>query len=82
MSSNLTVEQLIGECTELSRQLDSIGSRDDRAMIALTLEQGWKSYRNLRTSGDALSMTASEVALVQIMLDGLLARLKFLEKRA
>lgn len=82
MPGELTVEQYILECGELSRQLDAIGSRDDRRAIAVALEQGRKDYDSLRKKGDTIAMTASEASLARIMLDGVLARLKFLEKRA
>ena len=82
MPNALSVEPFILECSELARQLDSLSSREDRRAIALALEQGRKDYENLRRKGDAMPMTASETALARIMLDVLMARPKFLEKRA
>lgn len=82
MPNPLTVEQFILQCSEISRHLDAISTRDDRRAIALALEQGRKDYESLRRQRDALLLAASEAPLIQIMLDGLLARLKFLEKQA
>ena len=81
MPAESTVERYILECSELARQLDSLSSRDDRRAIAAAVEQGRKDYESLRRKADTMAMTAPEASLARIMLDGLMARLKFLEKR-
>ena len=76
------VNEFILECSEISRRLDAISTRDDRRGRVVALELGRREYGRLETRRAMLAMTAAEARLVQIMLDGLLARLKFLEKRA
>jgi hypothetical protein len=73
--------QFVHNCAQLTAQLDSVGSRDGRVLLAAALITGEKGYRSLLMQRDELPLTVARAPLVQVLLDNLLARLKFLETR-
>jgi len=75
------VDDFLVECAEIAMRLDLVGIRDDRGTIATALAQGRSDYDRLVRRQHALWMTNSEASLIQKMMDRVLARLRFLEKR-
>jgi hypothetical protein len=78
--SILVVNQFIIDCGELARELDSVGVRDGRDAIHSTLAKCRIDYLKLLQKRDEMFMTPCELPIIQMMLDGLLARLSFLER--
>jgi hypothetical protein len=75
------VNDFLVECAGIAKRLDAVDVRDDRGVIATVVAQGRSDYDGLVGRKDALWMTNTEASLVQTMMDRVLARLKFLEKR-
>jgi hypothetical protein len=80
-STAVVLYQFVRNCAQLAAQLDSVGSRDGRVMIATALIVGQKRYKSLLTELDELPETVAHAPLVRVLLDNLQARLKFLEMR-
>jgi hypothetical protein len=78
--STLAINQFIIDCSELARKLDSVGSRDGKDTVNLTLGECRIEYVELQKRRDEMFMAACDLPIIQIMLDGLLARLSFLER--
>jgi hypothetical protein len=76
------VNEFILDCSEVSSRLDAVSTHDHRTAIAHVLGQARNDYKRLLFTRDMLFMTRTEASIIEIMLDRLLARLKFLEKRA
>jgi hypothetical protein len=76
-----SVNQFILECSEAASRLDRVSTRDAKAVFAAALALAKQEYRALLQQRDLLPLTPQDAPLVQIMLDNLKARLKFLEKR-
>jgi hypothetical protein len=77
----ISVNQFILDCTDVSSRLDSV-PRADRVAIAEALEKGHLDYAVLLYRRRLMSVSTQDAALIQVILDGLRARLKFLERRA
>jgi hypothetical protein len=81
-SSRFAVNDFILDCSEVSLRLESIGPRDDRVAMVSALERGRIDYQMLLRRLHLLPMTIADAPLVQVMLDGLLARLNCLERKS
>jgi hypothetical protein len=77
----VAINQFILDCTDASNRLDLI-SRADRVTAAAGLERGQLDYAILLRRRNLMTVSVRDAALIQVMLDGLRARLKFLERRA
>jgi hypothetical protein len=80
--ATFAVNQFILECGELARRLDSVNTRDGQSAMSSTVEKGRDDYDQLLRTRDALPTTSIDAPFLQLILDGLLARLQFLERRA
>jgi hypothetical protein len=80
--ARFAVNQFIVECSELSLHLDSVRSCDGDMAFVSAFERARLDYYRLLHKRDALPMTDADAPLVQVTLDGLLARLRFLERRS
>ena len=81
MPAVVVLSQYIGDCAKLAAQLDSVGSRDGCVLMAATLIIGQKEYQSLLARRDEMPAAEANGQQIQILLDNLLARLKFLEMR-
>ncbi len=77
----IPVNDFLVDCAETAMRLDAVGVRDDHGVIAASLARGQSDYDRLLSRQRTLWMTEAEASLIQRMMDRLLARLKFLEKR-
>ena len=74
----ISVNQFILDATEVAARLDAISRDDDRAVIVPIVQRAKEDYAALMKRRDALP---GEIAVLDILLDKLRARLKFFEKR-
>ena len=75
----LAVNQFILDCTEVIMDLDAITTRHHHADILGAFEVGRTEYEKLLKRRISLTMTAPETRLTLSLLDGITARLRFLE---
>jgi hypothetical protein len=80
--SRLTVDQFILECSELSIRLDSVNRRAGDETVVSAFRRGWSEYDSLVRRRDELEISRTDAPLIQLMLDGLRARLQHLTKDA
>jgi hypothetical protein len=80
-STAITLFQFLNDCAEVAAKLDRVGSRDGRVMLLAALTMARTEYDSLLKRRDTLPPAVGHAPLIQIKLDNLLARLKFLEKR-
>jgi hypothetical protein len=79
-ASVISVNQLILDCAELSRRLEAI-HQENLCFFASGLEGVCVDFELLLQRRNALLLAAEDTGLIQIMLDGLRARLRSLERR-
>jgi hypothetical protein len=72
-------QQFILDCADLASSLDSLNTQGLRSYLLAALFSGKTQYRALLLRREALSPSVVEAAWVDFMLEGLLARLRFLE---
>jgi hypothetical protein len=75
------VQQFILDCADLASSLDSLDIRENRHDMPEAVQSGNARYSSLLTRRKALWATASEQVWLDFALEGLRARLKFLERR-
>lgn len=75
------IQQFILDCAEMASSLDSLDLRENRHELPDAILIGKARYSSLLTRRKTLWATAAEQVWLDFMLDGLLARLKFLENR-
>ena len=80
--ARFAVNQFILDCSELSLRLGSVSTRDGYMASVSAFERGRLDYGLLLRKRDALPMTNADAPLDQVVLDGLHARLRFLERRS
>lgn len=78
-AEHTTLNQFILDATDAGVRLDRVSTKDDRQTIILALKRGREEFAALLHRRE--SLPNGEVALVQVVLDGLHARLKFLERQ-
>lgn len=74
------VQQFILDCADVASTLDALHTRNHHRLHAALLS-GRVEYQSLVQRREDLSPSTNEEAWVGLMLDGLLARLRFLESR-
>jgi hypothetical protein len=79
--AGFVLDQLIVDCAEVALRLELV-SRANLTAAASGYEKGCRDYQMLLRRRDGLSIPLEQAGLVQIMLDRICARLKFLERRA
>jgi hypothetical protein len=80
-AANPEVQQFILDCADLASSLDSLDIRENRHDMPDAVLSGNARYSSLLTRRKSLWATASEQAWLDFTLEGLRARLKFLESR-
>ncbi len=80
-SSLSPVQQFVLDCADLASTLDSLDTRDYRLYLHAAVLTGRAQYDALLMRRLALSPSIVEEGWVDFMLDGLLARVRFLESR-
>jgi len=75
------VQQFVLDCADLASSLDSLDTRDYRLYLHAAVLSGRAQYHALLTRRQDLSPSIVEEGWVDFMLDGLLARVSFLESR-
>lgn len=76
-----TVKQYILDATDTAVRLDGVTLRDDREASLLTLKRGQQDYDALLKRRESLTLLPNDAAVVDFLLDGIQARLKFTGKR-
>jgi len=72
-------QQFILDCADLASSLDDLDLQDHRLNFFSVITEGWKGHDALLARRQRLSPSVIEEAWVDFMLDGLRARLTFLE---
>jgi hypothetical protein len=75
------VQQFIFDCAELASRLDSLDIRSHRVHLNAALLSGRAQYDALLLRRQVLCPSIDQEGWIGFMLDGLRARLKFLEGR-
>ncbi|HTV53335.1 MAG TPA: hypothetical protein VMI06_00295 [Terriglobia bacterium] len=75
----LPVQQFILDCADLASSLDSLEMRDHRGYLLAAILSGRTRYDALLLRRQHLSPSSVEEGWLEFMLDGLLARVRFLE---
>ena len=75
------VKQFILDATDIAVRLDGVSTRHDKATFALTLQRGQADYEALLKRRESLPLLPEDAAIVDFLLDGIQARLKFMGKR-
>lgn len=75
------VNQFILDATEAAARLDVAISQRDRDAICRALQRGREDYAALLITRDSLLMQPDDTSLVNVLLDNLQARMKFLHSR-
>lgn len=77
----IAVNQFILDATEAGARLDAVSTQKDRSVLVLALQKGHEDYAALLKRRDTLSMRPGDTALVNVLLDSVEARMKFLHSR-
>ncbi|HEV2322662.1 MAG TPA: hypothetical protein VGS10_01805, partial [Terracidiphilus sp.] len=77
----ISVNQLVGEASELAARLDALGARDYREITLLALQRAEEEYAALVERRALVTASAADTATLDALLDNLRARLKFFAKR-
>jgi len=72
------INQFVRDASRISSDLDQVSRRDGREVCALAAETGAQAYAELLQRQDSLQLTRADAAYLEILLDGIRARLKFL----
>lgn len=72
------INQFVLDASRISSDLDKVSRRDGRATCALAVETGMQAYVELLQRQDSLKLAPADAAHLEIILDGIRARLKFL----
>lgn len=75
------VSQFILDATEAAARLDVVISQRDRDTVFRAWERGREDYAALLITRDTLRMQPDDTSLVNVLLDNLQARMKFLHSR-
>lgn len=75
------VRQFIQDATDAVARLDGVSTRHDKEIFALTLQRGQKDYEALLKRRESMPLLPEDAAVVDFLLDGIQARLKFIGKR-
>lgn len=66
---------------DAATRLDGVSTRHEKEIFALTLQRGREDYENLPKRRESLPLLNVDAAVVNFLLDGIQARLKFMGKR-
>ena len=72
------IDQFVLEASRIQSNLDKISRRDAADLRATAVETGKRAYQELLDRQQSLALSAAEASVVQSMLDGIRARLRFL----
>jgi hypothetical protein len=78
--SELTVDLLIVDASAVAVRLDRLRSYEDRTAIRNEAIYGWREYAALQERRSLADLTPQDSTTLQILLDTVLARLKFLDR--
>jgi hypothetical protein len=80
--TTIAVDLFILDGRKIALRLDSVSTRDSRETLLAEVGAGQVAYRALLKRREAMTVSSPNESLIQMMLDGLAARLRFLESRA
>lgn len=75
------MRQFIQDATDAAARLDGVSTRHEKAIFALTLQRGQEDYEKLLKRRVSLPLVPMDEAVVNFLMDGIQARLKFMGKR-
>jgi hypothetical protein len=74
------VNDFVLDVFRISTELDKISRRDPPEVRAFAVKTGTDAYQRLLERQYSLALTPAETSMIQIMLDRIKARLKFLSR--
>lgn len=72
------INQFVFDASRISSDLDRVSRRDGPAVCGLAVETGQRAYEELLARHGSLVLPPADSAHIQIILDGIRARLRFL----
>jgi hypothetical protein len=72
------INQFVLDASRLSSELDKVSRRDHPALRAEAVRTGTGAYQELLERQYSLALTPADTSHIQIILDGIRARLRFL----
>jgi hypothetical protein len=77
----IAVNQFILVATEAAARLHEVSSQRNRDVAIRALQKGREDYAALLTRRDDLRVRSGDTSVVDVLLDGVEARMKFLRSR-
>ncbi|HEV2279984.1 MAG TPA: hypothetical protein VGS02_17525 [Acidobacteriaceae bacterium] len=72
------IKAFVRDASRVSGELDKVGRRDGPAACAEAFETGQRAYEELLARHESLVLPPADNAHIQLILDGIRARLRFL----
>jgi hypothetical protein len=72
------INQFVLDASRISSELDKLSRRDRPEVLAAAVQSGTRAYEELLERQYSLALSPADTSYLQIILDGIRARLRFL----